>query len=79
MPLFSEKSVILFQDAYGNRYTNIRYLKTPVMDKPELEERCFEVYPEHPMLCLKACRQIVEKGAENEEQAAILQRGLEEL
>ena len=79
VPLFSEKSVILFQDAYGNRYTNIRYLKTPVMDKPELEERCFEVYPEHPMLCLKACRQIVEKGAENEEQAAILQRALEEL
>ncbi len=79
VPLFSEKSILLFQDAYGNRYSNIRYLKTPVMDKPELEEKCFEIYPEHPMLCLKACRQIVEKGAETEEQAAILQRALDEL
>lgn len=79
VPLFSEKSILLFQDAYGNRYTNIHYLKTPVMDKPELEERCFEVYPEHPMLCLKACRKIGEKGAENGEEAALLKRALEEL
>ena len=58
VPLFLDKSVILFQDGYGNRYTNIRYIKTLVMDKPDLEKRCFEVYPEHPMLCLRACRQI---------------------
>ncbi len=78
VPLFSHKTIILFQDGYGNRYLNIHYLKTPVIDKPELEEKCFQVYPEHPMLCLKACRQIVEQGAQNQEEAALLERVLKE-
>ncbi len=78
VPLFFHKSIILFQDGYGNRYQNIHYLKTPVMDRPELEERCFQVYPEHPMLCLKACRQIAEQGAENQEEAGLLERVLKE-
>ena len=79
VPLFLDKSVILFQDGYGNRYTNIRYIKTAVMDKPDLEKRCFEVYPEHPMLCLRACRQIGEQGAETDEEAALLERALKDL
>lgn len=78
VPLFSEKTIILFQDGYGNRYLNIHYIKTPVMDKPDLEERCFQVYPEHPMLCLKACRQIAEQGAQNQEEAALLERVLKD-
>lgn len=74
VPLFLEKCVILFQDGYGNRYTNIHYIKTLVMEKPDLEERCFEVYPEHPMLCLRACRRIGEEGARTDEEAALLER-----
>lgn len=79
VPLFLDKSVILFQDGYGNRYTNIHYIKTLVMDKPDLEKRCFEVYPEHPMLCLRACRQIGGQGAETDEEAALLERAQKEL
>lgn len=78
-PLFSAYSQILFQDAYGNRYSDIRYVKTSVMDKPELEEKCFEVYPDHPMLLLKACRDTAEKETLLEEDVLLLERALTEL
>ncbi|MDO5416120.1 MAG: DUF5717 family protein [Lachnospiraceae bacterium] len=80
VPLFSEKTVILFQDAFGNRYADVQYLKTPVMDKSELEKRCFEVYPQHPELCLAACRRIAGQSEELEEgQVQILERAMKEL
>lgn len=74
VPLFSEKSHILFQDAYGNRYADIAYVKTPVMDKPELEQRCFEVYPEHTMLLLKECGKILELENPDEGQIRLLEQ-----
>ncbi len=79
VPLYSDRPVILFQDAYGNRYSDVRYTKTPVMAGQGLEERCFAVAPEHPMLSLAACRQIA--GAETMErgQVRVLERALREL
>ena len=74
VPLFSENSHILFQDAYGNRYADVAYVKTPVMDKPELEERCFEVYPEHAMLLLKECGRILELDEPDAEEIQLLER-----
>lgn len=79
VPLFSDRTVILFQDAFGNRYADVPYLKTPVMDKPELERRCFEVNPDHPMLCLTACREIAAARDVKESQIHILERGMKEL
>ena len=32
VPLFSERSVLLFQDAYGNRYLDVKHWKVSVMD-----------------------------------------------
>lgn len=64
VPVFSSKSCILFQDAYGNRYTDVGHITTQVLDKPGLEKKCFEVYPEHPMLLLGACREASENVTE---------------
>lgn len=79
VPLFSGTTVILFQDAFGNRYADVQYLKTPVMDKAELEKRCFAVYPAHPMLCLTACRAAAAKETPVEEDIQILERTIQEL
>ncbi len=79
VPLFSGTTVILFQDAFGNRYANVRYLKTPVMDKADMAKRCFEVYPAHPMLCLTACRQAAAADSPGEEQVQIMERAIREL
>lgn len=76
VPLFSGRSVLLFQDAFGNRYSCVPYEKKPVMEKPELEARCFELYPEHPMLRLAACGQILEKGIDTPEHAKLAEEVL---
>ena len=79
VPLFSGTAVILFQDAFGNRYADVQYLKTPVMDKADLEKKCFEIYPAHPMLCLTACKKAADKEMPGEEEIPILERAINEL
>lgn len=62
VPLFSDRDVILFQDIYGNRYSNIKYQKSPAMeDVEELLEQCFLVYPEYSMLFVNACYDVMAK------------------
>lgn len=79
VPIFSDKAVILFQDAFGNRYGDVSHLKTPVMDRPELLERCFEVNPEHAMLSLSACRRMEKEEKIDEDQVHVLERSIREL
>lgn len=79
VPLFSDKTVILFQDRFGNRYEDVSFIKTPVMNKSELLGKCFAIYPEHPMLTLTACRKIAAADAVKEEQIHILERAMREL
>lgn len=78
VPLFSDKYVLVFQDGFGNRYMDVRYLKTRVMNRPDLESRCFVVYPEHPMLLLADVRKIVDGGVRGEEDVASLEKLLEQ-
>lgn len=73
VPLFSDRNVLLFQDSYGNRYLDVKHWKVPVMDKPELLEQCYKVYPDHPMLKLGKCRDILSHGVETAGQAELLE------
>ncbi|RGY97153.1 DUF5717 family protein [Clostridium sp. AM58-1XD] len=77
VPLFSGHHVLIFQDSFGNRYYNVRSMKTRVMTEPELEKRCFEVYPEHSTLQLESCRRIADRGPETEEEIAELKNVLD--
>ncbi|MCI9047542.1 MAG: hypothetical protein HFG71_09765 [Hungatella sp.] len=78
VPIFSKEVRILFQDAYGNRYTGIGHVKTRVLDKPELEKRCFEMEPDQPMLLLAACKEAAAKELD-EEGRQILERAISSL
>lgn len=78
VPIFSKEVNILFQDAYGNRYTGIGHIKTRVLDKPELEKRCFEMEPDQPMLLLAACKEAVGRELD-EEGRQILERSISRL
>ena len=73
VPIFSKHIVLLFQDAYGSRYLDVKHRRIPVMDKPELLAQCYKVYPEHPMLKLGECCRILEHGVETQEDAALLE------
>ena len=79
VPLYFDNSVIMFQDMYGNRYVDVPYTREAVLDEPELEKRCFEIHPDHPMLKMRACQEIMEKEVIDEEEARILERALDEL
>ncbi len=82
VPLFLERTVLLFQDDYGNRYANIPYRKLPAMEKTdirELEERCYDIFPAHPMLRLQECGEIIEGGIRDEADIMTLQRASADL
>ena len=40
VPARSGHMILMFQDAYGNRYLDVKHRKYPVMDKKELLDRC---------------------------------------
>lgn len=73
VPVFSKNIVLLFQDAYGSRYLDVKHRRIPVMDKPELLEQCSAIYSEHPMLKLGACLQVLEQGVKDAKDAALLE------
>ena len=82
VPLFSENPVLLFQDEYGNRYANLPFKNFPAMkhkEEKELEDRCYEVFREHPMLRLQECEWIVEHGISDDGQLVRLRQASEEM
>lgn len=66
VPLFSDRDILMFQDGAGNRFMSTPYGAEAAMEEEELIRRCFEVYPEHPILLLNACQKVME-SAEREE------------
>ena len=73
VPVYFEDAVILFTDVYGNRYADVKFTKTPVLTKPDLLRRCFDVYSEHPMLKISAAKKIVSEGIKDMNGKAILE------
>mgnify|MGYP003372686334 FL=1 len=74
VPLFSERDVILFQDAYGSRYVNVRFEKEPAMEEnEELLAACFEMDPGHPFLFVNACFRVMEQETLGKDEAALLE------
>jgi hypothetical protein len=77
VPLFLERAVMLFQDAYGNRYSDVSCRKVPAMDKMDTEkllERCYEVFPNHPMLRLQESGEVLEKGIHDDSDVMVLRK-----
>lgn len=79
VPLYFDDCVLMFQDVYGNRYMDIPYTKEPVLEERELEERCFEIFPDHPMLKMRACLGIMEKEEIDGDGIRVLQDALDSL
>lgn len=79
VPLYFDDCVLMFQDVYGNRYMDVPYTKEPVLEERELEERCFEMFPDHPMLKMRACLGIMEKEEIDGDGIRVLQDALDSL
>ncbi len=65
VPVFFDNSELLFQDDYGNRYTDVSHKLTRIMHKEELEKKCFEILPEHAMLKLLRAKNVASEGITN--------------
>lgn len=75
VPLYSERDVIFFQDAFGRRYLNLPYKKQPMMaNTEELMNCCFASCPEHPVLFALSCRAAMEQKEMKAEEAAALEQ-----
>ncbi len=48
------------------------------MDRKELLDRCYEVYPDHPILKLRACEAVLKRRGK-EEEALLLEDTLSQL
>ncbi len=79
IPIFFENSELLFQDGYGNRYTDIQHETTRIMHKEDLEKRCFEVLPEHAMLKLSRARSIAKSGIASIAQLRLIEQVIEDM
>lgn len=73
VPVYSERDVIFFQDAFGKRYLNLPYKKRTLMEHTEaLMGCCMASCPDHPVLSVLSCREAMERQELNPEEAANL-------
>ncbi len=79
VPVVSKNTVLFFQDVYGGRYLNVSYRRLPAMNQKELLDQCYKVYPDHPILKLRACETVVKKGVETEKEVLLLEDTLSQL
>lgn len=79
VPARSGHMILMFQDAYGNRYLDVTHRKHSVMDKKELLDRCARLAPDHPMLLLRTCCRVMSEGIRTIQEAHMLDEAAEVL
>lgn len=79
VPVYFEDTEIGFADRNGRVLKDIAFKKESLLERPDLLRRCFEIYPDHPMLKLAAARNVLKKGVENDTEAEILRDSFEKL
>ncbi len=73
IPVYTDGCRLLFADAYNSRYAGVSFTCTPLFpDQKELLNRCWEIWPDHPMLKLARCTEILQSGQVGPEEAALL-------
>lgn len=72
VPVYLENVHVLFQDDYGNRYSNIPYTMEGMMDCPKLAQCAAELYPSHEMMRLLECQKVLAKKEYRMEDIEIL-------
>ncbi|MDO4296020.1 MAG: DUF5717 family protein [bacterium] len=78
VPLYEESSLILFQDVYGERYATVPFQKEAVLNHPDYLQKCFDIYPQHPMLRLLQSRRLL-RGRIQPSQSVFLEQLLREM
>ncbi len=68
VPLYMPGFTLSFRDAEGQESTEVSYRCTRMLDKPALEQRCFEIAPDQPMLKLRHAAEYAKRGIQNQDE-----------
>lgn len=68
VPLYMPGFVLSFRDAAGNESREVEYRCTRILEKPALEQRCFEMAPEQPMLKLRHAAEYAQRGIRSQDE-----------
>lgn len=80
VPVYFESTRICFLNKLGREFEpQGSFTDTPMLSRQDLLKRCFEIYPEHPMLQLAAAKRVLKDGVENETEAEILRDAFRKL
>lgn len=74
--MYSDRCRILFEDAYGDRHAGGVCSVRRLLEKEELEERCFALCPDDPYLLLHRCRRMMDANRNDEEALCLYERVL---
>ena len=78
LPVYSDRAVLLFVDAEGNRRSGDLGSTRVLMEHTKaLEARCFELAPKHHMLRIKECLKILAADRRSEADIRLLRKELE--
>ena len=78
LPVYSDRAVLLFVDADGNRRSGDISAAHVLMEHTKaLENRCFELAPKHHMLRIKECLKILSADRRSESDIRLLRKELD--
>ena len=60
-PVYTDDALVLFEDAYGNRFADVSFRADLICSMPELAERCAEVNPDSAVQLLGRLKAVLEK------------------
>lgn len=60
-PVYTEDALVLFEDAYGNRYSDVPFRADLICSMPEMAARCAEVNPDSAVQLLGQLKKVLEK------------------
>ncbi len=75
-PIYTDDSLIMFIDEYGNRYSDVPYEKELLFAQPELLKKCEEVYPDHLIFMVKRCISRIGKPLKDSDDLGLMNRVL---
>ncbi len=79
VPLYFEDTGLSFLDDRLRECDCGSFEDRAMLQRPDLLKRCFEIYPDHPMLKLAAARNVIKNGVTNDTEAEILTEAFRKL
>ena len=79
IPIPTDDTIVLFQDAYGNRYARFGNEAQMALDLVDVLTQCYHMYPSHPLLHIANLKHMVEQEQVDATKAELLQDAMHDV